>query len=645
MLLPDELITKIHHAIGQKNIIELDYNINLFITIFPHLTHHLNVFKYLIEKSDIEYDPLLFADRYVNLEWTAIITLFKRKNYIKQQLDAIINQSIPPKEIFIIINGSYITCHDIKKMNFPNIQIISSDINSLYTRWIMGYNAQTDYIFVFDDDIIPGKYWAMNALRCMIKYNALIGSTGRKFDTCGRHKFFKEVLHEENQNKDIACDWICNSYLFKKEWIKYAVTMQRYKDQFMTYDDIQLAASLNIFANISCYVPMQPDSYEQLKGSLYEEYGADMNAVWRISNHNNFRRDYVYELVAKGFSPLGIDKLKYSIAINSIKVSVIIPVYNRDKIIKNCLESVINQSFKNIEIVIYDDGSTDSTLSVIKKIVNNGNHIIIHNKLNMGPGFARNRAIEVSSGNYITFLDSDDYYCDKFYIERCIRFMLVTKCDCLITPYIRKFKSKQVVDAIKINSGPQNDAHNKYLNREYGTHAPGGKIFSRNLVNNMHFSEYGYSEDVIFCYRVIKNSISPYLVNFTGYMHVKDNESAWNPNKIQAIHIYSSFRFLLELLLLNLHEDVNLSIILDMWAIDHGDRIQSYINENNADLIILFVNNIAVKFPFIFDIIHLRNIDRINYDNLHIDKYFTVDFINYYNKLCKKLDIPQFNIQ
>lgn len=89
------------------------------------------------------------------------------------------------------------------------------------------------------------------------------------------------------------------------------------------------------------------------------------------------------------------------------KISVIIPVYNAEKVVKKCLNSIINQYYKNIEIIIVNDGSNDNTLSIIKSLKDK--RIKVINKQNGGVSSARNVGINNSTGKYIVFVDADDY--------------------------------------------------------------------------------------------------------------------------------------------------------------------------------------------------------------------------------------------
>ena len=104
-----------------------------------------------------------------------------------------------------------------------------------------------------------------------------------------------------------------------------------------------------------------------------------------------------------------------------MKVSVIIPLYNEEKYILECINSVINQTYKNLEIIIVDDKSTDNGLKLLEKIKDDRIRIIKLDK-NSGVACARNKGIEVSTGDYICFLDSDDFWV-KEKIEKQLKFI------------------------------------------------------------------------------------------------------------------------------------------------------------------------------------------------------------------------------
>ena len=92
-----------------------------------------------------------------------------------------------------------------------------------------------------------------------------------------------------------------------------------------------------------------------------------------------------------------------------MKLSVIIPAYNAAKTLERCLDSIINQTYTSLEIIVVNDGSSDDTLKICEKYAKNDNRIIIINNENNGVSYSRNCGINAASGDYITFVDSDDY--------------------------------------------------------------------------------------------------------------------------------------------------------------------------------------------------------------------------------------------
>ena len=92
-----------------------------------------------------------------------------------------------------------------------------------------------------------------------------------------------------------------------------------------------------------------------------------------------------------------------------VKVSVIIPVYNVEPYLKECLNSIVNQTLKDIEIICVNDGSTDDSLNIIKRYQNIDSRIKLINQKNSGLSMSRNNGVKVATGDYILFVDSDDW--------------------------------------------------------------------------------------------------------------------------------------------------------------------------------------------------------------------------------------------
>lgn len=143
-----------------------------------------------------------------------------------------------------------------------------------------------------------------------------------------------------------------------------------------------------------------------------DENAKDNNAYNNVNNKNNDLQDDT----ANGIKNITSEVFNSG----KILVSLIIPAYNIEDYIKRCLESLVNQTLKEIEIVIIDNSDNDKTFNVINEFIPTDPRITyVHNDYNIGPGPARNMGIELSHGEYVAFIDSDDYvsqnFCEELY--------------------------------------------------------------------------------------------------------------------------------------------------------------------------------------------------------------------------------------
>ena len=128
-------------------------------------------------------------------------------------------------------------------------------------------------------------------------------------------------------------------------------------------------------------------------------------------------------------------------------ISIIVPVYNTAFFLDKCLNSLVNQTYKEIEIIVVNDGSTDCSQDIINKYVKKHRNIKSYYQVNSGVSVARNFGLKRSEGEYILFVDSDDWL-DLNYVEKCVTFLKENKVDLLLAPYIREYKSKSVKNYI-----------------------------------------------------------------------------------------------------------------------------------------------------------------------------------------------------
>ena len=130
---------------------------------------------------------------------------------------------------------------------------------------------------------------------------------------------------------------------------------------------------------------------------------------------------------------------------NKPKISVIVPVYNVEKYIKKCLDTIISQTFSDIEIICVNDGSTDSSRKILEEYKNKDSRIIIIDKKNGGLSSARNAGMKVAMGEYISFIDSDDWI-EETMLEKLYNNMTTLNTDITICAVHQFDETKQAID-------------------------------------------------------------------------------------------------------------------------------------------------------------------------------------------------------
>lgn len=132
-----------------------------------------------------------------------------------------------------------------------------------------------------------------------------------------------------------------------------------------------------------------------------------------------------------------------------MKISIVIPIYNVEQYLSRCLDSVINQTYKNMEIILVNDGSKDNSLEVCKDYQKKDSRIIIIDKINEGVSIARNTGIEAATGKYIGFVDPDDWIEPDMY-ENMYNTIEKHKCSIAFCNYFKDRKSRRTFKKIKV---------------------------------------------------------------------------------------------------------------------------------------------------------------------------------------------------
>ena len=125
------------------------------------------------------------------------------------------------------------------------------------------------------------------------------------------------------------------------------------------------------------------------------------------------------------------------------KVSIIVPAYNVENYIKKCIDSLIKQTYKNIEIIVVNDGSKDNTLKVLNNYLKKDKRICIIDQKNEGVSAARNNALAIATGEYVVFVDSDDWL-EIDFCEKMLKATIDTNADIGMCGYLREYKEKSL---------------------------------------------------------------------------------------------------------------------------------------------------------------------------------------------------------
>ncbi|MBR6098425.1 glycosyltransferase [bacterium] len=212
------------------------------------------------------------------------------------------------------------------------------------------------------------------------------------------------------------------------------------------------------------------------------------------------------------------------------KVSIIIPVYNTSKYLEKCLNSLINQTLKDIEIICVNDGSTDNSLSILEKYAQKDPRVIIRNQKNAGQSSARNNGIKIASGDYIGFIDSDDFVDLNFY-EKLYNAATENNSDISCATIIRKRPNSEKYRVYYSNE----DVFIGLKEKLQACNIPKccyvwNKIYKTTLVKDYPFKEGVYFEDILWIPEIIKQSNKIVSVPNTNYYYVVNSGSTVKKN-------------------------------------------------------------------------------------------------------------------
>ena len=208
-----------------------------------------------------------------------------------------------------------------------------------------------------------------------------------------------------------------------------------------------------------------------------------------------------------------------------MKVSVIVPVYNVEKYLKKCLDSIINQTYKDLEIIIVNDGSNDNSHKIINKYLKKDKRIKYFYKENGGLSSARNYGIEKSTGDFIAFIDSDDYI-NLNMIELMVNKMVLENSDVCICDIIDESEDGTINSILKGVNFNDITIENVLLSLPSACN----KIFKKDILN-IEFPKDKYYEDLGTIQIILSNCSSISYLNKPLYHYIQRSGSIMHQKK------------------------------------------------------------------------------------------------------------------
>lgn len=414
-----------------------------------------------------------------------IVPIYNKEDYLRQCLDSIINQSYTNFEVLLVNDGSTdssgIICQEYSERDsrFRYIEKKNGGVSS--ARNLGLERSEGAYItFIDSDDWVEFNYLEVlyNALRenntdvAISSYKSyyldgnfylrVYSSQEEEFLRIGKRNrdvFLEEFPKLGKLNHDFHC---IASKLFKRELLE----SQKF-DESINYGE-----DLYFFFNL--YLKMQSIIYVKEATYIYRQHGT--NITLNFTESLALQEIQIHEQILKSAENQGIasfyylEKLKYIVSLrveqfpysDAIKkyetivsdlenrvtypqplISLIVPIYNVENYLWMCLDSIAKQTYSNIEVVLINDGSSDGSKEICQEFVNRDNRFRYFEKNNGGLSDARNVGIIRSQGDFISFIDSDDWI-DSTYVEDLYKAALLNDSEVVVSNY-KEFHNEQNV--------------------------------------------------------------------------------------------------------------------------------------------------------------------------------------------------------
>ena len=211
-------------------------------------------------------------------------------------------------------------------------------------------------------------------------------------------------------------------------------------------------------------------------------------------------------------------------------ISIIVPVYNVEEYLEQCLDSIQSQTYKNLEVILVNDGSTDGSKEICEKYCKRDTRFRLMNQTNQGQSVARNRGMQESRGEFLTFVDSDDVIKEDM-LEQLMKQMTSENIDiveCWYTHNEQELKPKTEENIGIVFRGDAKEALISLCRDNIVRLNPVAKLFRREVILNFPFLEGFIYEDVYSVIGILKQIRNMVKINYTGYYYRLRSGSTMN---------------------------------------------------------------------------------------------------------------------
>lgn len=261
--------------------------------------------------------------------------------------------------------------------------------------------------------------------------------------------------------------------------------------------------------------------------------------------------------------------------LNKLKISVIIPVYNAENTIERCMNSICNQTYINTEILAIDDGSKDKSLDLLYCYGKKDSRVKVITQKNSGPGIARNNGIKNATGDFVVFIDADDYI-EAMYFERLAEVVRNTNSDVIFIDAVQESVNGRVICQEKMSSFSNLNKDDLIACQMTGLLPWGGwrKAVRRSLLikNKITYSEDSVGEEALFSFCMLRVAekiefiplILYHYVNYPNSQSKKGSDDPWG-GVVNKIYLYLESVGLLQEYITMLHSFALTSLFVSIF--------------------------------------------------------------------------------